>query len=103
MRPPYYRTRFFLIVALLIQLWFLLQPHMGPEPYRYSERKKAFLDWKQLGTPEAKAAWDAEGDRLDRHLRLTSILVIGGFLLLNGLLFYLFWNYGRKTMPNEQR
>ena len=101
MRPAYYRTRFFLIVALLVQVWFLIEPHMGPEPYRHRERMKAFADWKELGTPEAKATWDGEGDRLDRHLRLMSILIIGGFFLINGVLFYLFWNYGKKPMPNK--
>jgi hypothetical protein len=88
-------------VGILVQLWFLLQPHMGPEPYRHKERMKAFADWKRLGTPNAKAAWHAEGDRLDQHLRLTSIVVTGGFLLINGVLCYVFWNCGKKEAANK--
>jgi heme/copper-type cytochrome/quinol oxidase subunit 2 len=71
---------------------------MGPEPYRHQERAKALGHWNESGTPEAKAAWDAEEDRLDRYVHLRSILLIGSFFVINGLLFYFFWNYGKKAL-----
>jgi hypothetical protein len=79
----------------------MVEPHMGPEPYRRQERMRAFLHWKESGAPEAKAAWVAEEALLDQHIKMRSILVIAGFIGINGLLFYLFWNHGKKKMPNQ--
>jgi hypothetical protein len=91
-----------LVLVVLGQLAFLLAPHFGPDPYRRIERRDAFLAWKQLGTPEAKAAFDAECALADRHQRLTAFALIGGFLLADGLLCVAFWRFGkhdiRKTM-----
>jgi hypothetical protein len=91
----------FLVAAILIQLLFLLRPHLGPEPYRYSERVRAAIAWEQSKTPETKAVLDAEEALLDRHIRLRSTLSVGGFFLINTLLCYFFWNYGKGRAVNK--
>jgi hypothetical protein len=78
---------------MLAQLYILLIPHMGREPYRESERMHAIIAWEQSHTPETKAAMDTEDKLLSRHIRLRAALYLGGFLLVNGVLFYAFWNY----------
>ena len=83
----------FLGLVILVQLAFLLTPHMGANPYRRLERKEAFLAWKQLGTPEAKAAYDFECMRADHHERLQDFLFIAGFLVFDGLLGLAVWKY----------
>lgn len=75
---------------------------MGPVPYRHIERIKALAHWQEVGTPEAKAEWDAEEDKKDRHVQVMAILLIVGFCVGNSLLFYVFWNYGNKTPPSSQ-
>ena len=47
-----------------------------------------FATWKQLGTPEAKSAYDREIVRMDRHISWRAMLFIGGFILVDGILFY---------------
>jgi hypothetical protein len=102
MRPSYVRARAFLVLVILVQLWLLLYPRMGPEPYRLEERMRAFRYWKQVGTPEAKAAFDGECAAEDRHVRLRSTLYFGSFFLINGLLCYFFWNYGKRAVTGPQ-
>ena len=88
-------------MGICVQLLFLLFPHFGRESYRHSERTRAIIAWEQLRTPEARTAMDAEEALLGRHLRLRSTLSFGGFLLINGLLCYFFWNYGKKNAANK--
>ena len=100
-RPAYIRARVLLVAAIVVQLWFLLYPHFGREPYRWSERMRATVAWEQSKTPETKAAMDAEDALVNRHLELRAALYLGGFLLINGLLCYFFWNYGKKRSANR--
>jgi hypothetical protein len=90
-----------LVGAILAQLYLLLYPHFGREPYRWSERMQAIVAWQQSKTPEAKAAMDAEEARLDRHVRLRFALQAGAFFLVNGLLCYFLWNYGERGQANK--
>src|SRR5260221_13887280 len=101
MRPAYIRPRVLLVAAVLVQVWLLLYPHFGPQPYRHEQRMKAFVHWKEIGTSEAKAAFEAEERMLDTHLKVRSFLLIGGFFLLNGVLCYFFWNYAKRTWANQ--
>ena len=101
MRMACITTRTLLLGAILVQLYLLLYPHSGREPYRWSERMQAIVAWQHSKTPEAKAALDAEEARLDRHVRLRFALQAGAFFLVNGLLCYFFWNYGKSEKANE--
>lgn len=80
----------------MVEVLFFLRPHLGPEPYRLYERKKAFSDWKSLGTKESKEAFDAEVALVDRHIILRSALFIGSFFFIDALLFYALWNCGMR-------
>ncbi len=94
-------TRALLVGALLVQLYLLLHPHFGREPYRWSERMQAIVAWQQSKTPEAKAAIDAEEARLDRHVRLRFGVQAGAFFAVNCLLCYFLWNYGERGQANK--
>jgi hypothetical protein len=86
---------------MLIQLYLLLYPHLGREPYRWTRRMQAIVAWEQSKTPEAKAAMDAEDVRLARYVRLRFALQAGAFVLVNGLLCYFFWNCGERVQVNR--
>lgn len=69
---------------MLAQVCFLIAP--GKNIYRREERVQAFVAWKQSGTPESKAAWEAEEALREEHLKWNLIVFVGGFFVLNGLL-----------------
>ncbi len=85
--------RIVLMLALLLQIGVLLAPRSGPVTYRRREFEAAFLEWKQSGSPAAKAVFDAEAALAEKHEKMMRVLVVGGFILINGVLFCLFWNY----------
>ncbi len=87
-------VRIVLIIAILVQIIFLVSPRSGADRYRLKERTAAFLEWKESGLAAAKAAFDAECALADKHEKLVGIMVISGFFLVNGTLCYFFWNFG---------
>jgi len=91
--------RVILGLAVLVELAWFLSPHMGANPYRRLERQEAFLAWKRLGTPEAKAVYETECARADSHETLIDFLFIGGFMTLNCVLGFAVWKYDFRKAP----
>jgi len=90
--------RIFIVLLLLCQFgWFILD---GLEPlsdsYRHKERWAAFTNWATLKTPESKAVFDQERYLLNRHRQGRNTLILIGFIIVDGIVFYYFWDYGRK-------
>ena len=91
--------RLIVTVAMLAQVWFLLAP--AKITYRREERMRALATWKQSGTPESKAAWEAENKLRDYHAKSQAFFFIGGFLVFNGLLCWGVEKY--VIMPTARR
>ncbi len=84
-----------LIIFALAQLTVLLLPRIGPEKFRAREFATAFIAWNEKPSVETERTWQEELSLRKRHKGRIALLILGVFLVVNGLLWYRFWNYGK--------
>jgi len=90
-----------LAIFILAQLAILLMPRnwlFGRDRYRATELAAAAKARHESPSAETERAWQQELSLRQRHRALTGLSILGVFVVVNGLLCYRFWNYGRHEI-----
>lgn len=94
-------VRSLIVVFLVLPLIAAVLIPAGQPRYRIRERIEAMKAYTLSPSPATKEALDDEFARLHQHEKTQGIILVPALLLVNAVVIYFFWNYGKKQRPNK--
>ena len=89
-------VRLVIIVFVVLPLFAAILIPAGQPRYRIRERVEAMKAYTLSPSPSTKAALDDEFARLHEHEKAQGIILVPALLLVDAVVIYFFWNYGKR-------
>jgi hypothetical protein len=92
--------RLHIMIFVLLTLFVSLVLPAGHPHYRIRERIEAMEAYTLNPSTSTKATLDNEFARLHHHEKMTGVILVPSFLLIDAALIYFFWNYGTRKLAS---
>jgi len=90
--------RLMIIIFVALPLFVSLLIPAGQPRYRLKERVQAMQAHTLNPSPSTEAALHDEFEKLHQHEKTQGIILIPALLLIDVMVIYFFWNYGKRKV-----